>query len=373
MSARPGIETSRAHRRRSAPSTAPSPARRPAPRPAATDSRSTGWRALCALDHDADRNAHDAGARAHVTASRWRTGRPVTRFCGFKRSSLSPRHRQDQIDRLAAAPSRSRRRDRGRSAGTARPRARRVASSSSSPFHSRSPIRVPSASRPTYQVNFTSRSSVSGSISTSTPSRCAIQRRITSRQRRKPAPAGGQIERHVEQIAALAIVLRIVVRSSRRSRPRPECRASRPAAKPACRRRAGDRFLVGGDQRAFVQGHALRAEEQFGGAQHERILAAVERIAQDHVHELIEEDVRDLRARRARCRDRPLPASGGASGDRGRRSSPASSRAHPHRRSRRSRPARRRGADRPAARRAASSRPRRPPAAARAPAAPDRP
>ena len=55
-----------------------------------------------------------------------------------------------------------------------------------------------------------------------------------------------------------------------------------------------DGFLVGGDQRAFVQGHALRAEEQLGGAQHERILAAVERIAQDHVHELIEEDVRDV-------------------------------------------------------------------------------
>ena len=45
-----------------------------------------------------------------------------------------------------------------------------------------------------------------------------------------------------------------------------------------------------------MQGHALGAEEQFGGAQHERVLAAVERIAQDHVHELIEEDVRDLRA-----------------------------------------------------------------------------
>ena len=57
-------------------------------------------------------------------------------------------------------------------------------------------------------------------------------------------------------------------------------------------RRAGDRLLVGGDQRAFVQGHALRPEEQLGGAQHERIVAAVERVAQDHVHELIEEDVR---------------------------------------------------------------------------------
>ena len=34
------------------------------------------------------------------------------------------------------------------------------------------------------------------------------------------------------------------------------------------------------------------AEEQFGGAQHERIVAAVERVAQDHVHELIEEEWR---------------------------------------------------------------------------------
>ena len=152
-----------------------------------------------------------AAARAHVTASRCLIGRPVTRFCGFKRSTLSLVHRQDQIDRLALAPCPSRRRDRGTSAGTARPRAPRVASSSSSPFHSASPIRVPSASRPTYQVNFASRISVSGSISTSTASRCAIQRSIASPSACKPAPAGGEIERDVELVAVLEIMLGVVV------------------------------------------------------------------------------------------------------------------------------------------------------------------
>ena len=47
---------------------------------------------------------------------------------------------------------------------------------------------------------------------------------------------------------------------------------------------AGDGFLVGGDQRAFVQRHALRPEEQLGRAQHVRIVAIVERVAQDDVH-----------------------------------------------------------------------------------------
>ena len=55
-------------------------------------------------------------------------------------------------------------------------------------------------------------------------------------------------------------------------------------------------FLVRRDQRALMQGHALGAEEQFSGAQHERILASIERIAQDDVHQLVEEDVRDLGA-----------------------------------------------------------------------------
>ena len=59
---------------------------------------------------------------------------------------------------------------------------------------------------------------------------------------------------------------------------------------------AGDSLLVGGDQRAFVQGHALRPEEQLGRAKHVRIVAIVERIAQNDVHQLIDEQVRDLDA-----------------------------------------------------------------------------
>jgi hypothetical protein len=45
-----------------------------------------------------------------------------------------------------------------------------------------------------------------------------------------------------------------------------------------------------------VQRHALGAEEQFACAQQERIVAGIERVAQDDVHKLIEEDVWDLRS-----------------------------------------------------------------------------
>ena len=97
----------------------------------------------------------------------------------------------------------------------------------------------------------------------------------------------------MEQVAVLEIVLGVLLRHhvdlglGRNAEHRDQRRGRRL-------RRAGDGLLVGGDQRAFVQGHALGAEEQFGGAQHERVLAAVERVAQDHVHQLVEEDVRDF-------------------------------------------------------------------------------
>ena len=41
-----------------------------------------------------------------------------------------------------------------------------------------------------------------------------------------------------------------------------------------------------------MQGHALRPEEDFRGAQNQRVLDAVERIAQDQMHKLIEEEQR---------------------------------------------------------------------------------
>ena len=59
---------------------------------------------------------------------------------------------------------------------------------------------------------------------------------------------------------------------------------------------ACDGFFVGRDQRALVQRHALRPEEQLGRAQHVRVVAAVERVAQDHVDELVDEQVRGLGA-----------------------------------------------------------------------------
>src|SRR5262249_54558783 len=44
---------------------------------------------LAALDHDADPGRRKGTGPAHRTASCWRTGSPVTRFCGFMRRVLS--------------------------------------------------------------------------------------------------------------------------------------------------------------------------------------------------------------------------------------------------------------------------------------------
>ena len=37
----------------------------------------------------------------------------------------------------------------------------------------------------------------------------------------------------------------------------------------------------------FVRHDTLRPEEQFGRAQHERVLAAIKRISQDHVNKVV--------------------------------------------------------------------------------------
>src|SRR5665811_869544 len=51
-------------------------------------------------------------------------------------------------------------------------------------------------------------------------------------------------------------------------------------------------FFIGRDQRILMHGDTLVAEEQLGGAHHARIRNAVERVAQDHMHELIDEQQR---------------------------------------------------------------------------------
>jgi hypothetical protein len=57
-----------------------------------------------------------------------------------------------------------------------------------------------------------------------------------------------------------------------------------------------DHLRIGEQHRAVVEGDALRAEEQFRGAQHVRVLATVERVAQDEVDELVEKQGRNRRA-----------------------------------------------------------------------------
>ncbi len=56
--------------------------------------------------------------------------------------------------------------------------------------------------------------------------------------------------------------------------------------------RAIHRLFVGEQKRAIVDRKPLRPEEHLRRAQHERILLLVERIAQDRMHELIDEERR---------------------------------------------------------------------------------
>ena len=187
------------------------------------------------------------------------------------------RHRQDQIDGLALRLVQRRRPGRGTSAGRARRCAPRAASSSSSPFHSASPIRVPSASRPTYQVKIDVASPRSAARPRPRPPADARpSARSPAPSACEPAPAGGEIERHVEQVAALPIVPALSSLSTSIS-----AAAGMPSMETSGETgwalRAGDRLLVGGDQRAVVHGQALRPEEQLGRAQHVGVVAAVER------------------------------------------------------------------------------------------------
>ena len=55
-----------------------------------------------------------------------------------------------------------------------------------------------------------------------------------------------------------------------------------------------DDLGVGQQQRAVVHGRELAAIEQFGGAQHVGIVAALERVAQDQMAELRQEDRRQV-------------------------------------------------------------------------------
>ena len=56
---------------------------------------------LASFNNDADGNARKWLGVTHVMVSRWRMGRPVSKFCGLMRSSC-PRHGKDKINRLAA-------------------------------------------------------------------------------------------------------------------------------------------------------------------------------------------------------------------------------------------------------------------------------
>ena len=55
-----------------------------------------------------------------------------------------------------------------------------------------------------------------------------------------------------------------------------------------------DHLRVGEEQRAVMERRPLRPEEQLGRAQHVRVLAVFQGVAQDQVDELVEEERRHL-------------------------------------------------------------------------------
>src|SRR6516225_8088133 len=112
-------------------------------------------------------------------------------------------------------------------------------------------------------------------------------------ERVEPAPPGGKIERHVEQIATLPIALSIAVIEHvdlARHRQAEHGNERRGWLGPDAR----DLLFVGRNQRAVMHGEALRPEEQFCRAQHEDVVAAVEQVAKDHMYEVVDEQRRRL-------------------------------------------------------------------------------
>src|SRR6476620_5501484 len=98
--------------------------------------------------------------------------------------------------------------------------------------------------------------------------------------------AGGKIERHVKTIAALPIVAFILLVEdvnicSRRQSEHGDKRGQRPASD------SRDGFLIGGQERAFMERELLRPEEQLPGTQNKGIAARIQRIPKNEVHKLV--------------------------------------------------------------------------------------
>src|SRR5262245_34284632 len=108
---------------------------------------------------------------------------------------------------------------------------------------------------------------------------------------RQTAATGRQIERHVEKIAPTPVALCVIARQNVDLRCR-RYAEHRHEGRQWSRARAAEGFLVSADQRSFVRRESLRAKEELGSAEHKRVTAAIEGIAQNHVNELVEEERR---------------------------------------------------------------------------------
>ena len=161
---------------------------------------------------------------------------PVIRFCGFMRTILSATWRGSGRP-ARCRPSSTQYWGRGRlrrKSPTTRPRA---ASSISSPFQSASPMLRAVGIEPDIpgQIDVAHLGERLDRHVDAEQMRDPARDRLA--QRLQPAPPAGQIDRGVEQVAVLPIMMRIVVVHHVDFGLRRESRAWTRAAKPACRSR----------------------------------------------------------------------------------------------------------------------------------------
>ena len=139
-----------------------------------------------------------------------------------------------------------------------------------------------------------SRSSIdaSGRTVTVSPMRCASQCSMTRPSAARGRLVEAEIERQVEGVGTSAIAFGIVADQDVQLLRRLFAEHRRERRGMRVDLGAVNRLFIGEEQGAVVDRQALRAEEHLGRAQHEGVILLVERVAEDRVHELIDEQRR---------------------------------------------------------------------------------
>ncbi len=160
-------------------------------------------------------------------------------------------------------------------------------------------MRVASRSRPMCQRQSGSSSLGRGSTRASILSRCSSQALDDAGERVGRGLLEAEVDDGVEAVRARPVDLRVVlVQHVEGDRLHGRAGLGEQLAEAGLGARAGVHLhdlLVRQHDAALVGGGALLAKEQLGGAQPHRVVGAVEHVAQDHVHHLVDEHRREWR------------------------------------------------------------------------------